>query len=233
MTTLQQQPAHIHMNQKFQHRPQTLEHKYKRDREFAQQQAATFLAKQQMRKQTDAVTKFATTSLNGDKSTCDKYGLKKRIIPDTPRNHVTAPRESGLSPVRHCKLPSKVPLASKDCVQQNTLMNTHIQCDKAESPCRKTCNGRKVSFQDRVVIIPCYDDQSSLDETDSDDEPHEPQQQMNNVFATPFVTSGSTLNCSLESHHVVHNFSSQYAESDLHQYGHITKQLKKFGKWFS
>lgn len=88
MTTLQQTPAHIHMNQTFQHRLPPLEHKYKRDRDFAQQKAASFLAKQQMRKQTDAETKFATASLNGDKSTCDKYGLKKKIIPDTPRKHM-------------------------------------------------------------------------------------------------------------------------------------------------
>jgi hypothetical protein len=145
----------------------------------------------------------------------------------------TAPRESGLSPVRHCKLPSKATMAPKDCVQQNTLMNTQIQCNQSDSPCRKACNRPKVSFQDRVVIIPCYDDESSLDETDSDDEPHEPHQQMNTVFQTSLLTSGSPLNCSLESHHVVHNFSPQYAESDLHQYGHITKQFKKFGKWFS
>lgn len=88
MATLQQQPAHIqtyHSNTRTSHHPNLLEHKYKKEREFVQRQAESFLAKQHLRKQSE--NQF-TTNLNDDKNTCHKYGLKKKIIPDTPRTHV-------------------------------------------------------------------------------------------------------------------------------------------------
>ncbi|GAB5592973.1 hypothetical protein Unana1_07873 [Umbelopsis nana] len=230
MATLQQQPAHIQQahynNARLNHHPQLLEHKYKKERQFVQRQAESFLAKQQLRKQSS--NQF-TTSLNEDKNTCQKYGLKKKIIPDTPRTHVAATRESCLSPVRNCKLPSQRSNTPKDPVQQNTLLNTRITCHSMDEPCSKPCNRRKVSFQDMVVIIPSDD---SMEDTDSEDEPQEPQQQLNHVFPT-LINSSSTMSCSLETRHDVPICHSHIPESDLHQYGHIAKQFKKFGKWFS
>jgi hypothetical protein len=88
MATLHQQPANIQAlygNKRTLHHPKLLEHKYQQDRTFAHRQSESFLAKQQLRKQGD---NFVTTALNEDKSTCEKYGFKKRIIPDTPRDHM-------------------------------------------------------------------------------------------------------------------------------------------------
>jgi len=88
MATLHQQPANIqafHSNKRVFHHPKLQEHKYQQDRTFALRQSEAFTAKQQLRKQSD---NFVTTTLNDDKSTCEKYGFKKRIIPDTPRDHM-------------------------------------------------------------------------------------------------------------------------------------------------
>ncbi|KAG2181644.1 hypothetical protein INT44_008459 [Umbelopsis vinacea] len=229
MATLHQQPANIQSlygNKRISHHPKLLEHKYQQDRAFAHRQSEAFIAKQQSKNKGD---NFVTTSLNDDKSTCEKYGLKKRIIPDTPRDHISLPRQSCLSPVRSCKLPSQRRTKPADPVQENTLLNTTIKCDSVATPCEKPCNRRKVSFQDMVVVIPSDD---SMEDTDSEDEPYEPAQQYNGTAVFPtLVTLGSPLSCSLQSTHEIN--SPLLSESDLHQNGHIAKQFKKFGKWFS
>jgi hypothetical protein len=157
----------------------------------------------------------------------------RNVIPTSFANAIdksAATRESCLSPIRNCKLPSQRHVVPKDPVQQNTLLNTQITCEFMDSPCNnKPCTRRKVSFQDMVVIIPSDD---SMEDSDSEDEPHEPQQQLNTMLPT-LINSGSPLSCSLETRHDVSNYHSHIPESDLHQYGHITKQFKKFGKWFS
>jgi len=227
METLQQQPAHIQAyfnNAQLKHHPHLLEHKYKNEREFVQRQAESLLAKQPLRKQSS--NQF-TIGLNDDNDTCEKYRLKKKIIPDSPRCHVAATRESCLSPVRNRKLPSQRSIASKDPVQQNTVLNTRITCENLDMVYSKPCNRRKVSFQDMVVIIPSDD---SMEKSDSEDEHQEPQQQLNHVFPT-VINSSSTMSCSWETD--VSDCHSHNPESDLPQYGHITKQFKKFGKWFS
>lgn len=141
------------------------------------------------------------------------------------------PRQSCLSPVRSCKLPSQRRTRPTDPVQENTLLNTTIKCDSEDTPCDKPCNRRKVSFQDMVVVIPSDD---SMEDTDSEDEPYEPVQQYNSTAVFPtLVTPGSLLSCSLQSTHEINSPLTHIPESDLHQNGHIAKQFKKFGKWFS
>jgi hypothetical protein len=111
------------------------------------------------------------------------------------------------------------------------MLNTTIKCDDEDVQNEKPCTRRKVSFQDMVIIIPSDD---SMDDTDSEEEPYEPIQQCNSTAVFPtLITAGSPLSCSLESAHEINSPLTHIPESDLHQNGHIAKQFKKFGKWFS